>query len=201
MTGPGRPATLSGDIAPAGLPPASRVGPQMGTPVVILLDARDRGWTEQRLRFETRALTSALAQGRAEAPAGAGFCSRSYRYPLSLAAVHDRPVGVDIERVDDLATDLGPVICTAGEKNILATVSDGRSFLAGLWSGKEALAKALGDPVAYAPDRLESPMTWPQTVQDRRGASDIAATHTCGRWRACILKLPAGYVGWLCWAM
>jgi hypothetical protein len=58
-------------------------------------------------------------------------------------------------------------------------------FVTSLWSSKEALAKALGDALAYDPRRLESPLNW----------EDGAA----GRWRARELTPEPGYVAWLVW--
>jgi hypothetical protein len=109
-----------------------------------------------------------------------GGASRSYCPPYAVVAFHDGPVGVDIERVvacdarfaESITTPAEPVPRTDAE-----TVS--------AWSGKEALAKALGDAVEYDPRRLEAPGGW------RNGVS--------GAWRAASLPLPDGYVGWLCW--
>ncbi|WP_249010220.1 4'-phosphopantetheinyl transferase superfamily protein [Conexibacter sp. DBS9H8] len=129
-----------------------------------------------------------LRGGRAEArrasPPGRRV-SRSYSAPYALVAVHDGPVGVDIEAVGPLEPGFWASICTPSERAALSG-ADARAITS-LWSSKEALAKALGDAVAYDPRRLESPRFWPG------GAS--------GRWRARPLDLPDGFVGWVCWAL
>jgi hypothetical protein len=53
------------------------------------------------------------------------------------------------------------------------------------WCSKEALAKALGDPLRYDPRRLGSPIRWPASRS--------------GPWRAIPLRAPTGHAAWLCW--
>jgi phosphopantetheinyl transferase len=62
---------------------------------------------------------------------------------------------------------------------------DPDAYVSSLWSSKEALAKALGDPLHYDPRRLESPMSWPGG--------------RAGPWRAARLATPDGHTAWLCW--
>lgn len=127
-----------------------------------------------------------LARGHRDA-LDAPHVSRSYRSPLAIVAWHDSPVGVDIERVESLGREFAHSICTPVEledESLIASFDDD-AVVASIWSGKEALAKALGDAVDYDPRRLHSPLLWPD------GAS--------GRWRAEQLTVPEGYVAWLVW--
>jgi hypothetical protein len=156
------------------------------TPRVRLLDARAWGLDESGLRTWARSLTKA---------APTRCSSRSYRYPLALVAMHDAAVGVDIERIehceqaftDSIST---PAERTAGERAAAERVAgvlgaDRDRFTTSLWSSKEALAKVLGDALAYDPRHLEGPGRWPD------GRS--------GPWRAATLDVGAGHVAWLCW--
>jgi hypothetical protein len=141
----------------------------MTAPRVLLLDGPDlrgRAWA-------------------AAAAAGAPFASRSYRAPYALVAWHDARVGVDIERVQEFTPDFDKLICAPEERTAAAEAADRDRFLADLWSGKEALAKALGDALSHDPARLPSPLMW------RAGAA--------GRWRARRVPVPDGHVGWLVW--
>jgi len=109
-----------------------------------------------------------------------GGDSRSYCAPYALVAWHDGPVGVDIERVVGCDARFAESITTPDER-----VPHTDREIISLWSGKEALAKALGDAVDYDPRRLEAPGGW------RNGVN--------GAWRAWALPLPDGYCGWACW--
>ena len=145
-------------------------------PEVRLLDARVDGLDEPGLTARARALSDA---------AGARFLSRSYRHPYALVAWHDQPVGVDIERIERCDTAFAETICTATERAAVWPHEHADRYLSALWSSKEALAKALGNPLAYDPRHLESPSAWP------RGRS--------GPWRATALTTVPGHVAWLCW--
>jgi phosphopantetheinyl transferase len=146
-----------------------------GGPHVELLDARALGVTESQLRDRARARS-----------AGTGpFVSRSYRHPYALIASHTGPVGVDIERIESCDPDFARSICTPDEARAIGARPCGDRLVTSMWSGKEALAKALGEPVAYDPRRLQAPTGWP----DGRA----------GAWRAAELAAPAGHVAWLCW--
>ncbi len=134
-------------------------------PKVELLDARTRALDDAGLRELARAV-------------GGPFVSRSYRYPYALIAVHEHPVGVDIERREPLDKAFLESITTPSE-------GAGDFDPASLWCSKEALAKALGDPLRYDPRRLESPLGWPD------GHS--------GPWFAEELTAPPDHVAWLCW--
>jgi phosphopantetheinyl transferase len=144
-----------------------------GSPTVYLLDARNADMDESALKREARSF-SALR----------GCCSRSYRYPFALVAVHNGLVGVDIERVTSWDPLALRSILTPGECDALGDAS-GDAVATSLWSSKEAVAKALGDPIRYDPRRIESPMFWPDG--------------TAGRWRASILAVPKSHQAWLCW--
>ncbi len=118
--------------------------------------------------------------------AAAAHASRSYRAPLALVAWHHAPLGVDIERIEHCDRDFGASICTPAELGLFSERLDDESFVTSLWASKEALAKALGDPLAYDPRRLESPLGW------NRGAA--------GPWRAAEFTPAPGHVAWLVWA-
>ena len=139
------------------------------------------------LRLPGAADTELRAVARAHPRAmAAAHASRSYRAPLALVAWHDAPLGVDIERVEPCEHGFGASICTPAELELFSERLDDERFVASLWSGKEALAKALGDPRAYDPRRLDSPLCWDD------GAS--------GRWRAQALTPAPGHVAWLVWS-
>ena len=146
----------------------------VGAPVVALIDGSGEGLEAASLKARARAL------GR---PIGARAVSRSYAPPYALVGWHSGPVGVDIERVVSCDEQFARSICTPTERARSAWGSD--RDVVSLWSGKEALAKALGDAVRYDPRRLESPASW------SGGAS--------GPWRAATLTVPDGYCAWVCW--
>ncbi len=149
----------------------------MSAPGVVLLDARERQLDGPGLRAWAR---------QAGAATGAAHVSRSYRDPHALLAWHERRVGVDLERLEPLDRDFAESIATPDELRELDPRLDSPAFVASLWCSKEALAKALGDAVAYDPRRLRAPLTWPGAV--------------AGRWRAQPLPgMPDGHVAWLCW--
>ena len=145
-------------------------------PHLTLLDARTSGLDEDGLRRRARALSR---------DSGAPFTSRSYRFPYALVAWHDEPIGVDIEQLVPCSGSLASVMCTPSEAARLADTADPDHELTDLWSSKEALAKALGDALAYEPSRLPAPALWPD------GCS--------GRWRATAVRVPEGHVAWVCW--
>jgi hypothetical protein len=154
---------------------ALRCAPAAAVPRVKLIDGRPQGLTEGELRARARALTEA---------ANARFSSRSYSFPLALVALHDTPVGVDIERVGPCDRAFADSISTPAER-ATGWPDDPERFFTSLWSSKEALSKALGDALDYDPRRLEGPGAWPQ------GRS--------GPWRASALEIDAQHVAWLCW--
>lgn len=146
-------------------------------PGLAVLDARERELDGPGLR--------AWATHHCDARRAA-FVSRSYRHPYALLAWHSRRVGVDLEVVESLDRGFAESIATFEERAALAGGFDDPALVASLWSGKEALAKALGDALAYDPRHLSSPLIW------SGGRS--------GPWRAAALAdLPPGHVGWLCW--
>lgn len=151
----------------------------MSAPVVTFIDAVARGLDQVRLRELAR---------RFEAP----YVSRSYRYPLAAVAAWHRDVGVDLERVHDaLDLEFARSIATPRERAELeqATSAD----IASLWSAKEAVAKALGQPLARDPRRVEAPPLW------RAGGASRVRQRLGGPWWAQALDAPAGFVGWVVW--
>jgi hypothetical protein len=145
-------------------------------PEVRLLDARAAGVDESGLRCWAQAQTALSA---------AQFVTRSYRYPYAVVAWHSGPVGIDIERIEACDDAFVDSICTPVERSEWPAGGGRDAAAISLWCSKEALAKALGDALAYDPRRLESPLGWPA------GRS--------GAWRAECLPAPPGYVAWLCW--
>jgi 4'-phosphopantetheinyl transferase superfamily len=119
-----------------------------------------------------------------DARTAATHSSRSYRLPLALLAWHGAPVGVDIERVEQCDERFAESIQTPRERALEVPDDRDRHFTA-LWSSKEALSKALGNPLAYDPRRLEGAGSWPH------GRS--------GPWRAAPLDVGAAHVAWVCW--
>lgn len=149
----------------------------MSAPGVVLLDARERKLDGPGLRAWAR---------QAGAATGGMHVSRSYRDPLALVAWHERRVGVDLERLEPLDRAFAASIATPEELRELGALLDDPAFVASLWCSKEALAKALGDAVAYDPRRLRAPLTWPDAL--------------AGGWRARRLPgMPDGHIAWLCW--
>jgi phosphopantetheinyl transferase (holo-ACP synthase) len=100
-------------------------------------------------------------------------------------ATHLEPVGVDIERVEPFDRGFLDSICTPDERQMRLEDERSEEFLSSLWCSKEALAKGLGDALAYDPRRLGSPVFWPDWQ--------------AGPWRAAPLMVPAGHTAWLCW--
>jgi hypothetical protein len=147
-----------------------------GKPEVRLLDAHARGLDESALRIWAREQT---------AQSGAAHVTRSYSYPYAIVAWHPGPVGVDIERVQTCDAAFAHSICTPQELIDPVLIADPDCYFTALWSSKEALAKALGDPLRYDPRRLGAPMLWPGLVS--------------GPWRAASLTAPTNYTAWVCW--
>lgn len=122
---------------------------------------------------------------RAHCAAGpAAHHSRSYRYPYALIAWHETRVGVDLERIEPFDRAFAESICTPQERLAWQSMPDRDARCASLWSGKEALAKMLGDALSYDPRRLESPLLWP----DGRA----------GPLRALQLPVDDRHVAWVC---
>jgi hypothetical protein len=143
-----------------------------GPEVVLLRAGRDEPDASLRLRARRRA-----------SELGGVHVSRSYAFPYALVASHPEPVGVDIERIEPCDEQFARSICTPAEAERAPWGTD--EEIVSLWSGKEALAKALGDALRYDPRRLDSPIAW------AGGAS--------GPWRARRVPVPPGYCAWVCW--
>lgn len=148
--------------------------PDDGAPSLELIDAERAGCDEAGLRELARAWAPAR---------GAAAISRSYRFPYALVGWHSDRLGVDIERIEPCSPALAQSISTPSE--LAAGMATGDEAVISLWSGKEALAKALGDALRYDPRRLESPLSWPG------GAA--------GPWRGRRLPVADGYCAWVCW--
>ena len=135
------------------------------------------------LRIPGTRATVRAAAWRFSSASSRPYSSRSYSVPLTLVALHERPVGVDVERISTLDHDEITSILTPRERKWLTSSTP--EEITSIWSGKEALAKALGDAVAYDPRRLDAPCTW------ERGEA--------GRFRARRLDVGQGFVAWACW--
>ncbi len=144
-----------------------------GDPHVVVVDGSADSLDEVELRERARALI----------PSDAPFSSRSYRLPFALVAFHASAVGVDIERVGACPPSMFSSICCPEEQ---AASAEGATLdLDDLWAGKEAAAKAMGNPVHYDPRLVLSPVLWPEG--------------RAGRWRARRVAVPTSHVGWVCW--
>lgn len=145
-------------------------------PELWRIDVGTAGTGEGDLRARARALSHTL---------GRRCVSRTYAYPWALVAAYDGPVGVDLERVAPCSPSFASLICAPDERSDPRIATDPDGHLTNLWSSKEALAKALGDALAYDPGRLTSPMYWP------KGRS--------GHWQSRALDDVPGHCGWICW--
>jgi 4'-phosphopantetheinyl transferase superfamily len=165
--------------ARAAIPLPSTVAGGRG-PVVSLLDARALGLPDEAaLRASARELCAGSA---------AACAARSYSFPFALVALHSEAVGCDIERIAPCDERFADSIRTPAERAAAQARADDPErdrHTTSLWSAKEALAKALGDALAYDPRLLESPAGWP----DGRA----------GVWRAAALDTAADRVAWVCW--
>jgi hypothetical protein len=149
---------------------------ETSAPRVRLLDAIALGLDDAGLHALAREITS---------PQRAPHVSRSYCYPFALVAWHSGPVGVDVERIDRCDEHFADLVCSPEERPLALLAPNIDAFLTSMWSAKEALAKGLGDALAYDPARLDSPDRWP----DGRA----------GPWRSAPLPVDALHVGWVCW--
>lgn len=155
---------------------AIRISDLAHGPEVWLLDARGAGLDEPGLRNSARAVTDAAA---------ARHTARCYRYPYALVSWHTGRVGIDIERIEPCDPAFAASISTPAETVEWASLTDPYAYFSSIWSSKEALAKALGNPLSYDPRRLEAPMRWP--------------AGQAGPWRAAQLPVRGDHVAWICW--
>lgn len=112
-----------------------------------------------------------------------------------LAVARDRRVGIDIERLRPLdgCEQLAMQFFSAEETaalRALPAAEQCRAFLNG-WTRKEALVKALGEPVAYP---LARPVVSLQAA-GARGQSLIEAQLTADDWSLCPFTPAPDYVG------
>ena len=92
------------------------------------------------------------ANGKPYLPDAPGFhFSIAHSGARAVCAVSDVPVGCDLERERPLKRDISRRICTAAER--AAICSDADVFA--LWTGKEALAKAVGLGLRLPLSRIE----------------------------------------------
>ena len=145
-------------------------------PHLRLLDANELQIDDRELRLIARTLSTTC---------GSEYVSRSYSFPYALVAIHDRAVGVDVERVSTCNSLFADLICTREERVEVACESDPDRLLTSLWSSKEALAKGLGDALQYEPSRLEAPARWPES--------------RAGAWSCEEVIIDSAHVAWVCW--
>ena len=111
-----------------------------------------------------------------------------------LCALHDRPVGIDVEAVRD-AEDLPAAMVMAPEElhhwGSLAA-PEAQAFFFRLWTLKESLLKALGTGLSLDP----------RAVRLRFQGSGVAATlrdHPLPGWKLVELDMPEGVKAALCY--
>lgn len=161
------------DVKVHRLNPFSEGSADRPVPNVLLVEAHARSGIDE-LRAAARELCA-----RSEVR----FASRAYRYPFALVATHQFRVGVDIERFVGFTALDAPAILSPGERARGIEFTDEQ--VSSIWSGKEALAKALGDALDYEPGRLESPWFW------REGR--------CGRYLAASFSVGDEFGAWVVW--
>ncbi|MCZ4123134.1 4'-phosphopantetheinyl transferase family protein [Streptomyces sp. H39-S7] len=117
----------------------------------------------------------------------------SHTEGCGLLAVSDAPVGVDVERVRAVRTDvLASVVLTRSEDGYLRTVPEGiareRAFLR-VWTRKEAVLKAVGIGISTDLTVIE---THPRSAGTARVVAGLpGAPHT---WSVSDLSLPGPWV-------
>lgn len=145
-------------------------------PKLRLLDANELQADDRELRALARSVS---------VTSGSEYASRSYSFPYALIAMHDRPVGVDVERIGRCDSQFADLICTRDERVEVARAGEADKLLTSLWSSKEALAKGLGDALRYEPSRLDAPARWPNSQ--------------AGAWSCEEVAIDRAHVAWVCW--
>lgn len=184
-----------------------RSGSGRGVPLVELVDARTCGVPRDEWHAYVRA--SWVPSGGLYGPSSGdrpGFVSRSYCYPWALVARHDAAVGVDIERRDavgDRDVAFAEATCTPTELDRLRWGA--WTSLVDLWSGKEALTKALGDALRYDPRRIDAPCGWGVWSGHVPQPGVIGGIRRRGAWAAARLDLSGEAaqecIGWIVWRL
>ncbi len=131
----------------------------------------------------------AFAAGPHGKPHLAGAPGERLRFNVShsgglalLAFALDREIGVDVEAHAGRASveELLPAVCTPREQAALRAMDPAgrREAFLGLWTGKEAVLKALGSGLAVAPTCLELwPLPWRTAGAVRVAGSSGGAFH------------------------
>lgn len=137
--------------------------------------------------FESLQLDPLLARAELRARArrlsvGSRFVSRTYSDRWAMAAFSTTPVGIDLETIQIQPSGFAETICTPQEleQRIWLHLEGG---LTSVWASKEALAKALGNPLDLDPRRLTSPLLW--------------SNGRNGPWRISQVRAPVGLVSWM----
>lgn len=146
-------------------------------PEIRILDARAADVDERRLLEGVRA-AAGIYPGRR--------ISRSYSFPLALLAWYDGPVGIGVERISPCEDGFADPSRTPSERRA-ASALDADATSTSLWSGKQALANALGDALACDQPLVEGPAGRPR--------------RSTGPWRARSLPVGPGFVAWVCWQL
>ncbi len=106
-----------------------------------------------------------FAAGEHGKPELAGAALRfnlSHAGELALIALAEREVGVDVERTDRSARAVTRAL-TAGER---AALDGGEHELLRIWCRKEALAKAIGRGLQWAPEAFDTTDPGPYELRD-----------------------------------
>ncbi len=116
---------------------------------------------------------------------GAAYVSSAYSAPVALLSWHSAPIGVELTVVETPDRRFAEAICTAEELTLFDGCLDDEEVVSSMWSGKRAVAKALGFPSTYDPKHLKSPLAWQDGV--------------AGDFRALELFPTPDHVAWLVW--
>jgi 4'-phosphopantetheinyl transferase len=119
--------------------------------------------------------------GKPQLPGAALRFNLSHTGAVALVALAEgRDVGVDVERADRRSHAVERAL-TAGERAALGA-GDRRLELLRVWCRKEALAKAIGGGLGWAPERFDTSAPGPYALADvDAGAGYVAALAVAGR--------------------
>jgi len=99
--------------------------------------------------------------GKPEVPGAALRFNVSHTGEFALIALAGREVGVDVERLDRTSRAVERTL-TPGER----ATAPGHEELLRIWCRKEALAKAIGGGLGWAPERFDTTAPGPYTLAD-----------------------------------
>src|SRR4051812_33990220 len=116
------------------------------------------GVAPEALRF------AAGAHGKPEVAGATLRFNLSHAGDLALIALAPREVGIDVERTDRASRAVERTLC-AGERAALDG-EDRHVALLRVWCRKEALAKAIGTGLGWAPERFDTSAPGPYALED-----------------------------------